>query len=145
MAYQAINWTPSEKIGEAKMDQMATNAEWLFANTPRAFYTSPGGITREQGVRMSAGRVIFGPTDKNVDTATAQVRFNNFFSVTSEPVITTGVISNGHYRVFCVHYGIGRLHPDHRGFNIKVNIAAENKNKDHIIKSFFVAWQAMGY
>lgn len=143
MAYKAINWTPSEKIGEGKMDQMATNAEWLFTNTPRAFYTLPGGVSREQGVKMSAGRIVIGTSD--TDTATATVRFGNFFSTSCEPLITTGVVSSGHYRVFCVHHGIGRLHPDHRGFTVKVNIAAENDKRDKILRSFFIAWQAMGY
>lgn len=142
MAFKAINWTPSEKIGESKMDQMATNAEWLFTHTPRAIYTV-SGITREQGVKMSAGRILIGANES--DTATATVRFGNFFSTSCEPLITTGVVSSGHFRVFCVHHGIGRLHPDHRGFTVKVNIAAENEKRDRIIRSFYVAWQAMGF
>lgn len=144
MSFKAINWTPNEVVGERKFDQMTDNAEWLFNNTPRAIYTLPGGISRAQGIKIASGRVIISKRMKS-DSATATVRFGNFFSTRCDPIITTGIVAEHQVRIFCVINGIGKLHPDHRGFNVEVNIAAEKKKNDKISRSFSVTWQAMGY
>lgn len=144
MAFKAINWTPNEIIGEQKFDAMTDNAEWLFNNTPRAIYTLPGGMRRVEGVRVAAGRVMIAKKN-DADSATATVRFGNFFSVRAEPLITTGIVADHQTKIFCVVNGIGKLQPDHQGFNVSINIAAEGKKNDKIKKSFFVAWQALGY
>lgn len=144
MSFKAVNWTPNEMIGEAKSDQVAANADWLYRNTPRAIYTLPGGLRRSEGVKIAAGRVIIGRRPKS-DSATATVRFGNFFSSRCEPIITTGVIAEHQTKIFCVVNGIGRLNPDNQGFNVEVNIAAGVKKNDNIARSFYVAWQAMGY
>lgn len=143
MSFKAVNWTPNEMLGERKTDQMGDNADWLYRNTPRATYTLPGGLTRTEGVKIAAGRVIIG--QRNKDSADATVRFGNFFSVRCEPIITTGIVSESQTRIFCVISGIGRLQPDNRGFNAAVNIAAEKKENDKISRSFYVTWQAVGY
>lgn len=143
MSFKAINWTPSEQIGERKMDTMTDNAEWLYNNTPRSIYTLPGGLRRVEGVKIASGRVII--TKRNRDTASVEVRFGNYFSSRCEPNITTGIVSAGQTKIFCVTNGIGRLLPDARGFQVGVNIAADNKKNDKIARSFYVAWQAMGY
>ena len=143
MTFRAINWTPTEQIGERKMDQMTDNAEWLYRNTPRAIYTLPGGLRRAEGVKLASGRVII--TKRNSDTAAVEVRFGNFFSSRCEPNITTGIVSPGQTRVFCIINGIGRLIPDSRGFQVGINIAANNNKADKILKSMYVSWQAMGY
>lgn len=144
MSFKAVNWTPNELIGEAKSDQMAANAEWLYRNTPRAIYTLPGGLRRVEGVKVAAGRVIIGRRTRT-DSATATVRFGNYFSTRCEPIITTGIVAEHQTRIFCTVNGIGRLNPDNRGFNVEINIAAGLKKNDKIARSFYVAWQAMGY
>lgn len=143
MSFKAVNWTPNELVGERKTDQMAENADWLFRNTPRALYTLPGGLTRTEGVKVAAGRVIIGKKDG--DNANATVRFGNFFSVRCEPIVTNGIVSETQTRIFATISGIGRLQPDNRGFNVGVNIAADKKANDKITRSFYVTWQAMGY
>lgn len=143
MTFKAINWTPTEMIGERKMDAMTDNAEWLFKNTPRAVYTLPGGLRRAEGIKLASGRVII--TKRNTDKATVEVRFGNYFSTRCEPNITTGVVSGGQTQIFCIVHGIGRLIPDARGFQVGVNIAAQNEKKDKILESFYVSWNAMGY
>lgn len=144
MKFKAVNWTPNEKLGETKTNQMADNAQWLYDNTPRAVYTLPGGLRRIEGVRIAAGRVIIAK-NKQSDSETTQVRFGNFFSTRCEPIITTGIVAEHQARIFCVTNGIGKLQPDHRGFNVSVNIAAEGTKNDAILRSFYVTWQAMGY
>jgi hypothetical protein len=144
MTFKAVNWTPSELLAETKTDQMADNADYLFLNTPRAVYTLPGGLRRAQGVKIASGRVLIAKRLKS-DSATATVRFGNFFSARCAPIITTGIVSEGQSRIFCIINGIGQLQPDNTGFQVGVNIAAESKKKDKIAHSFYVAWVAMGY
>lgn len=143
MRFKAVNWSRNEMIGEAKMDTITENAEWLFKNTPRAIYTLPSGLRRQEGVRIAAGRALI--TRRKSDTARVFVRFGNFFSARTEPLITTGIIAEHQPRIFCVVSGIGQLHPDHQGFQVRVNVAAEQAINDSIARSFFVAWQAVGY
>ena len=126
------------------MDQLANNVQWLFENTPRAMYTLPSGLRRVEGVRMSAGRVLI-PRRTKSDTASATVRFGNFFSSSCEPIITTGIVTTHQRKIFVIINGIGRLNPDHTGFQVEVEVAAEGKKKDKIANSFYVTWQALGY
>ena len=144
MSFKAINWTPNEKLAQTKTDQMADNQDWLYNNTPRAIYTLPGGIRRVEGVKIASGRVIVAKRTKT-DTAYVGVRFGNFFTTSCQPIVTTGIVSDFQTRIFCTIHGIGVLHPDYRGFNVGVNIAAQIKKNDNIAKSFYVTWQAMGY
>jgi hypothetical protein len=144
MSFKAINWTPNELMGETKTDQLADNAEWLYQNTPRAIYTLPGGLRRVEGVKIASGRVLIAKRTK-ADSATASVRFGNFFSTRCQPIITTGIVAEHQTKIFATISGIGMLQPDHRGFSVGVNIAAESKKNDKIARSFYVTWQAMGY
>lgn len=143
MAYKALNWTPNEMLGDAKMDQIIANADWLYLNTPRAVYTLPTGLRRVEGTKIASGRALI--TKRNKDSASVEIRFGNFFSTRCEPNITTGIVSRGQTRIFCTINGIGRLVPDHRGFQIQVNVAAEKKKYDKIATAMYVGWQAMGY
>lgn len=142
--FRAINWTPNERIGESKFDQMAENADWLYRRTPRAIYTLPGGLRRAEGVKICSGRAIIAKREKS-DSAKATVRFGNFFSARCEPIVTTGVVSNKLSKIFCTVNGIGKLQPDTRGFDVEVKIAGTAKRKGKISHSFYVTWQAVGY
>jgi len=141
--FRAVNWSPNELVGEDKMTQISANMNWLRDNTPRVVYTLPSGLRRVEGVRIASGRIMIAA--RKSDDATATVRFSNFFSSRCQPNITTGIVATGQVRIFCVTHGIGQLQPDDRGFQVVVNIAAENKKTDKIAKSFYVHWQAMGY
>ena len=141
--FSALNWTPNEMVSDPKVDQMTDNADWLFKNTPRAVY-KVAGLSRNEGVKIASGRVIIGRRRKS-DSATAQVRFGNYFTPTCEPIITTGIVSEHQTNIFATISGIGRLQPDARGFQVGVNIAADKKKQDKIARSFYVTWSAMGY
>lgn len=141
--FVATNWTPIEMIGERKMQTLADNAEWLYRNTPRGTYTLPGGIVRTEGIKIASGRIVIPKQAK--DSATASVRFGNFFSSRCEPLVTTGIVSAHQPRIFATLRGLGQLLPDHRGFQVGVNIAAGSKKNDKIAHTFYVTWQAMGY
>lgn len=141
--YKAVNWSPTELLGQTKTNQLGINADWLFQNTPRSIYTLPGGLVRTEGVKVATGRALV--TKRNSDTAAVTVRFADFFTTDCEPIITTGIVSEGQTRIFCTINGIGKLQPDNTGFQAWVNIAAEHKKNDRIARSFYVTWQAMGY
>ena len=125
------------------MDQINANTEWLFRNTPRAHYSLPSGIRKDTGVKIASGLIMFPP--KKSDNDTGSVRFGGFFSAGCEPVITTGIYSNGQRKIFCVISGLGSLKPDHRGFQAMINIAASLDKNDKITNTIYVSWQAMGY
>lgn len=141
--YKAVNWSPTELLGQSKTEQLGDNAEWLFNNTPRAIYTLPGGLRRAEGIKLAAGRVLI--TKRKSDSATVTVRFADFFSSGCQPIVTTGIIAEGQTRIFCTVNGIGILQPDNRGFQASVNVAAETKKNDSIARSLYISWQAMGY
>ena len=141
--FKSVQWSPGELIGEDKMDDLGSNQTWLRDNTPRAFYTFPGGARRDTGIKIAAGRVLIPPGTG--DSASATVRFNNFFSSGCNPIITTGVNASFNRRIFCVFNGFGDLQPDHTGFQVYVNVAAELAKFDSIQSRFWVTWQALGY
>lgn len=140
--FRAVGWSPNELVGEDKMDQQSSNVNWLKDNTPRALYTA-SNTRRIEGVKIMSGRALIG-ADKS-DSAKATVRFGNFFNSACEPNVTTGIVSSKQVKIFAVISGFGRLHPDHNGFEVSVNIANEGKKFDKITRSFFVTWQAMGF
>ena len=144
MTFKAVNWSPNELLAEAKTDQMADNATWLYNNTPRAIYTLPGGIRRVEGVRLAAGRAVI--TRRKADYAGVSIYFGNFFSMRCEPIITTGVVSIGQTKVFCTINGLGnRVQPDHTGFNAWVQVAAATKKDDKIARTKYVTWEGRSY
>ncbi len=143
MTFKALSWTPNELIGERKTKQINENAEYLYLNTPRAVYTLPGGLRKPDGIKIASGKALI--TKRDRDTASVEVRFGNFFSSRCQPNITTGIIAVGQPRIFCIINGIGTLLPDSRGFQVTVNIDAGQKKNDKIARSFYVAWNAMGY
>jgi hypothetical protein len=143
MVFKAINWNPNEAIGEARMDQMTDNAEWLYLNTPRAIYTTPGGLRRAEGIKIASGRIII--PKRATNSATAEVRFGNFFSYNCDPNITVGVVSPQQPRIFASVRGIGKVLPDNRGFEVQVVVAAENKANNKIATTLYVNFSAMGY
>lgn len=143
MSFRAINWSPNERLSEGKLDTISRNTNWLHKNTPRAVYTLPGGITRAEGIRIVSGKALI-PKKPKSDSTNVQVRFNNFFSTSCEPLIATGVVAEHQTRIFCVIRGIGRLNPNYTGFNIDINIAAV-KVHDTISRSFYVSYHAVGF
>lgn len=146
--YRAISWAPYEVLTETRMNQSENNLQWLHDNTPRALYTGPreegASINRREGIRIASGRAVFSKRDS--DRATTSVQFGSFFSEYCSPNITLGLLTNGQRKIFVVHSGLGnQLVPDHRGFDISVEVAAADEKNDAILKKFWVSWMAMGY
>ena len=144
--YRAISWQPRDLLGDDKMDQMNSNVQWLFENTPRGMFTTPEGIRRFEGIRIASGRAVI-PKKPKADTHAVRVGFNNFFSTGCEPNITLGLNMAVNQPMTCNfrgYEGTG-MQPDHNGFVIAVRNNATNKAKDVLSRSFMVHWIAMGY
>lgn len=139
--FKVVNWSPNEVLSQAKMDTINQNTIWLRDNSPRAYY-STSQVTREQGLRIAAGRKTINETKD--DSATVRVHFDNLFVENCQPIITTGIVSNNQVKVFCTLSGLGKVHPDNSGFEIHVNVDY-GKAKQDKIKGFHVHWQALGY
>lgn len=141
--FKIIQWSPSEIISDSRMDNINSNLSWLYDNTPRGLYTLPGGARKTTNIKIAAGRVAIPPTKS--DNASASVRFGNFFSSGSQPIITTGIVSDFQRKIFCAINGFGELQPDHTGFQVFVNVAASKESNDYISSRFYITWQALGY
>jgi hypothetical protein len=142
--FKAITWSPSELVGEAKMDTLVSNSEFLFYNTPRALYTdAQSNITRVEGLKIASGRGII--TARQEDTAGLTISFGNFFSSGCQPIITTGISANNEVAIFCVVNGISTEIPDNTGFQVEVNVATTNPANDRFVQSVYINWMAMGY
>lgn len=139
--YRAVSWQPNEVISEGKMDQLANNGQWLFENMPRARYTAHG-VRRAEGVRIACGLCLVpAGTVPNYDR---EVYFGDFFSSGCMPIVTTAFVSNQR-RVWVTIAGLGRFHPDDRGFQVHVTMGSDNPENDQLHKDAYVSWQAMGY
>lgn len=140
--FKAIVWSPNELIGESKMDTLVSNSEFLFYNTPRALFTDTG-IARVEGVKIASGRGII--TARTSDTAGLTISFGNFFSNGCQPIITTGINSEGETAIFCVVSGISTAIPDNTGFKVEANVATTIAANDQFLRSVYINWMAVGY
>lgn len=140
--FKVISWSPNELVSDDKLDAMVSNDNWLRDNMTQGYYTGHG-VARKEGVKIAGGLALI--TARKADTAAKRVDFNNFFLSVCKPIVTTGIISGQQRRIWCTVDGIGKLHPDNRGFFVNVAIHAEHKKNRRIARNMYVSWQALGY
>lgn len=141
--FVAVSWSPGQLIDEETMDQANNNDEYLNRHKVSGKYMHLNNATIDTGIKILCGRRIIAP--RRADTAIVRVGFAKMFTPNSIPVITTGMVSPNQEKIFLIINGINRLHPNHQGFEAKVNIAAEGKKYDKIAKAIYINWIAMGY
>ena len=139
--FSAVNFQPNQLLDKSVLDQLSNNQVWLFDNMPSALYTY-NAIRRHEGVRLVSGRTLISATKS--DSQVAEVRFGNYFSASCNPIITTGLVSNGKRKFFVTIEGYGQIMPDNRGFKVHVFMADEAAGAT-ITRNMYVTWQAMGY
>jgi hypothetical protein len=136
--YKPVSWN-GEPLSVAKLQQMTSNDQWLFENSPRIRY-SVNGLTRDNGIKIISGKTFFAPAPIQHDYL--DIYFGNFFSAGSHPVVTA-VVEAG-------TGGLGRKHVtingfggeiDHRGFRAAV-YTYEAPNLD---VGGWCHWTAIGY
>lgn len=134
--YNPTYWSDKEPIYNRKLNQMASNDQYLFENMPRIRY-SGYGVTRDQGVKIASGTILFTPFTTYSEKTQS---FGTFFSTVCKPTITLGVVANyGH--LFPIVRGMDDLVPDHRGFICRVNTLIGGT----MYQNFYVTWQAVGF
>lgn len=141
--FVAVNWTANQLIDEDSLDQMNANIVYLRNQVVNGKYQHLNNGVVDIGLKILCGRKQITP--RTTDTAIVRVGFSTLFTPDSAPVITTSLVSPGAVKFFHVINGIGRLHPNHQGFECKVNVYADNKKNDQFKSSIFVHWIAMGY
>lgn len=143
--FKPINWAPNEIITEEKMDQLVNNTQWLKEYKPEALYTLPGaaGTRRDTGIKIVGGRAIVPPNPKN-NTSKVAVRFGEFFTPRTQPIITTGYVA-AHRQTFVVINGINSLIPDATGFEVEIVWHAQTKKKVTVSKTSYMNWIALGF
>lgn len=141
--FVAVNWTANQIIDEDSLDQLNSNTVYLRNQSVNGKYMHLNGGVTDFGVKILCGKKQITP--RKSDTALLSVGFAKLFTPESAPVVTTSLTSPGPVKFFHIVNGIGRLHPDHRGFEVKVNVYADVKANDTFSQSIFVNWIAMGY
>lgn len=141
--FVAVNWTANQIIDEDSLDQLNSNSVYLRNQMVDGKYQHLNNGVTDIGIKMLCGRKQITP--RKSDTALVRIGFAKMFTPNSAPVITTSITSPGPVKFFSVINGINRLHPNHQGFECKVNVYADSKKNDRFAKSIFINWIAMGY
>ena len=143
--FVAVNWTAHQILDEDSLDQMNSNLVNLRNTKVEGRYTHLNNSGQvNQGIKILCGRKQITPHPKT-DTVIVRVGFGLMFTPNSRPVITTSITSPGYVRFFHIINGIDQLHPNHQGFECKVNVDAERPRFDNFARSIFINWIAMGY
>lgn len=142
--FVAVSWSANQVIDEDSLDQLNSNTVYLRNQMVNGKYMhlNDGGVV-DVNLKILCGRKQITPRPS--DTAIVRIGFAKMFTPDSAPVITTSLTSPGFVKFFHVINGIDRLHPNHQGFECKVNVYAEKNKNDKFAKSIFVNWIAMGY
>lgn len=128
-----------------KLQQVQSNIQWLFENTPRMRYThSQAAIIRDSGIKIIAGKTPYGGVE--LDFLDVSVYFGSFFSSACRPVVTASVESSGNQRRLVTLRGInGEI--DYRGF-----IGHVSDQENHAVISWnplrqggWLHWTAVGF
>lgn len=141
--FVAVNFTANQIIDEASMDQLNSNTIYLRNQSMDGKYMHLNNGVTDIGIKMLCGRKQITP--RKSDTAIVRIGFAKLFTPDSAPIITTTIVSPSAAKFFTIINGINRLHPNHQGFECKVNVYADNKKNDKFSKSVFINWIAMGY
>lgn len=141
--YEAVPWTRDDLITSEALQRMSTNSDYLRDVKPDIRYRTDG-VNRTRGVKILAG-IEPVPKQNKGDSTTVSVRFPDFFTTNSKPVVTYGVVSNLRY----VHVTItglgGEFYPDERGFDIHVVVNHPKKKKNQLDEKLYISWTAVGY
>lgn len=141
--FTAVQWSPNQLIDEDSLDQLNNNSVWLRDQSVDGKYQHLNNGVVDKGIKLLVGRKQVTPRKK--DVAIVRIGFAKMFTPRSIPVVTTAIVSPNQAKIFSVINGIGQLHPNHTGFECKIEVAATTKKNDKIAKSLFVNWHAIGY
>lgn len=140
--FVAVTWQPNQLIDEDSLDQISNNLIFLRNQMVDGKYMQLNSGVTDTGLKLLCGRALITP--RNSDTATVRINFASMFTVGTVPVVTTSITSSNRIKIFHTIRGIGSFHPNHQGFEAKVNLDYDSKKKDKIKSTLCVNWIAMG-
>lgn len=140
--FVAVTWQPNQLLDEDTLDTISNNLIYLNNKMINSKYTQLNGGISDSGIKLLCGRALITP--QSGDTANIRVNFASIFTAGTNPVVTTSITSANKVKVFHIINGIGQLHPNHIGFDCKVNLDYDSKKKDKIKSTMCVNWIAMG-
>lgn len=141
--FVAVSFTANQILDEDTFNQMNENDVYLRNQQVNGKYMHLNNGVTDIGIKLLAGRKQITP--RKSDTAVVRVGFAKMFTPDSIPIITTEIVSPSAVKFFKAINGIGRLHPNHQGFECKVNVYAGKEKNDRFAKSIFINWIAVGY
>jgi hypothetical protein len=140
--FQVVSWAPLEPITDEKLDAMVSNDNWLRDNMVLGQYGA-NGVKRDSGIRIASGLALI--TSGKSANKSKFVAFNNYFSDSCKPIVTTGIVSASQRQIFATIDGPGsKPQPTRDGFQVHVHVNSSNKKKK-ISRNFYVSWHALGY
>lgn len=141
-----VSWN-GEAVSTDKLNQMANNDQFLFDRTPLVRYVYQGAqnITRDNSVKMLAGKTPFTPSSDN-NWVRQAIYFGSFFSSGCVPVVTCTVETQGGERRDISIHGLGGVSTDIdiNGFEATIWIGA-GSGDTKVSTSGWVHWMAVGY
>lgn len=141
--FVAVSWQAGQLIDEDSMDQINDNQTWMRDQMVDGKYMHLNNGVTDISLKMLCGRKQITP--RKSDVAVVRIGFAKLFTPGSIPVVTTSITSPTQAKIFHVINGIGQLHPNHQGFECKVEVDAGQAKNDKIAKSIYINWIAMGY
>lgn len=143
-SFKSVSWTDDDDILTDKLNQMASNEDYLNDHLPDVTYGAYG-IVRTDGIKMKAGVVSFTPN--TYITQSRGVHFGNFFTVGCKPIITVTLATTSNYRCHITIKSLtsGVLVPDHTGFICYLNNDPLTATSNNFPTTNHVHWIALGY
>ncbi len=139
----AVNFSQGQLLDVDTLNQLSNNTVYLRDQMVDAKYQYEWGGVVDINVKLLAGKTYVPPSgDQGPIYVT--IGFTNIFTPGCNPIITTGLQTEGGAKFEHCLYGIGTYHPDHRGFvaKVKVNPAYPRGVFD---QHMHVNWTAVGY
>src|SRR5690348_11454332 len=118
--FVAVNWTANQVIDEDSLDQLNNNTVYLRNQMVDGKYMHLNNGVVDTGLKILCGRKQITP--RKSDTAIVRIGFAKLFTPDSTPVVTHSIVSPSAVQFFSIINGINRLHPNHQGFECKVNV-----------------------
>lgn len=141
--FVALSWQPNQLLDEDTMDTISNNMMFLRNQMVDGKYINiKSGAVTDTGLKLMCGRGLITP--RSSDSATLRVNFASMFTAGTNPVVVTSITSANKTHIFHVINGIGQFHPNHQGFEAKVELDYDSKKKDKIKSTICVNWIAMG-
>lgn len=141
-SYKDVSWG-DEYVRTDKLNTMASNTRYLFERAPRLYYNA-FGVRRDTGIKIACGVASIPPS--KTAYAGITVNFGTFFTTGSRVVVATSISAGYQRKIIATLHGLsgpGYL-PDHRGFHANVTTFEYAAKDNHVIRTAYLNWVAMG-